>query len=105
MPYTVQITRKAFWEIDQSLEWLMDRSTSAAVKWHEGLMQAVRSLADNPERCGIAPESEWYPGEIRQLLYGKRRGVFRVIFEVKDDTVTILRVRHGAQALLEPGEL
>lgn len=56
----------------------------------------------NPERCGLAPENEWFPGELRQLLYGKRRGVYRILFEVRDTTVYILRVRHGARKLLEP---
>jgi plasmid stabilization system protein ParE len=62
-------------------------------------------LEDNPQRWGLAPESDWYPGELRQLLYGKRRGVYRILYEVRGKTVYILRVRHGAQAVLEPGEL
>jgi plasmid stabilization system protein ParE len=65
-------------------------------------MQAIRSLQDNPERCGLAPESEWCPGEIRQLLHGKRKGVYRILFEIRHDAVYILHVRHGAQDLLSP---
>jgi plasmid stabilization system protein ParE len=45
------------------------------------------------------------PGELRQLLYGKRRGVYRILFEVRDNNVFILRVRHSAQALLDPNEI
>src|SRR5262249_23120449 len=81
------------------------RSRAAAVRWHGQLLEDVRSLENNPERCGLAPESEWYPGEIRQLLHGKRRGVYRVLFEVRGKTVYILRVRHSDQTLLEPGEM
>jgi len=68
-------------------------------------VEAVRSLESNPRRRELAPESEWYPGELRQLLHGKRRGIYRILFEVRGDTVHILRVRHSAQALLEPDEL
>jgi plasmid stabilization system protein ParE len=54
----------------------------------------------------LAPENEWYEGgELRELLYGKRQGVYRILFEVRGDTVYILRVRHGAQELLGPGDL
>src|SRR5262249_27704209 len=105
MAHSVRITARALREIDQALGWLSERSRTAAVRWQERLLEAVRSLENNPERCGLAPESEWYPGEVRQLLHGKRRGVYRILFEVRGDTVYILRVRHSAQALLEPGEL
>lgn len=105
MAYSVRITARALREIDEALEWLSERASRAAARWHEQLMGAVRSLEDNPERCGLAPESEWYPGELRQLLHGKRRGVYRILFEVRGNVVYILRVRHNAQELLDPGEL
>jgi plasmid stabilization system protein ParE len=105
MSYSVRITARALREIDQALEWLSERSRQAALRWHEKLMDAVRSLEENPERCGLAPECEWYPGELRQLLHGKRQGVYRILFEVRENTVYILRVRHSAQALLEPDDL
>jgi hypothetical protein len=34
------------------------------------------------------------------LLYGKRRGVYRVLFAIRSDTVHILTVRHSAQRTL-----
>jgi plasmid stabilization system protein ParE len=105
MAHSVHITAKALREIDATLEWLSERSRAAAARWHERLMEAVRSLEDHPERCELAPESEWFEVEIRQLLHGKRRGVYRILFEIRGDAVYILRVRHRAQALLEPGEL
>jgi plasmid stabilization system protein ParE len=105
MAQSVHITARALREIDAALEWLTQQSRPAAVRWHQQLTEAIRSLENNPERWGLAPESEWYSGELRQLLHGKRRGVYRILFEVRGDIVYVLRVRHGAQALLEPGEL
>ena len=105
MAFSVHLTARALREIDEALEWLTERSRAAAARWHEQLLEAVRSLENHPQACGLAPESEWYPGEIRQLLHGKRRGVYRILFEVRGDTVYILRLRHSAQALLEPGDL
>ncbi len=105
MAHAVHFTARALDEIDRALEWLARRSRKAAVRWHGKLLEAVRSLENNPERCGLAPESEWYPGELRQLLHGKRQGVYRILFEVRGNGVYILRVRHSAQALLEPDDL
>jgi plasmid stabilization system protein ParE len=104
MAHVVRISARALWEIDERLGWLITRSPSAAARWHAQLMEAIRSLQDNPERCGLAPESEWYPGELRQLLHGKRKAVYRILFEIRSDAVYILRVRHSAQDLLGPEE-
>src|SRR5262249_37628457 len=105
MAHSVHLTARALREIDGALEWLAQRSPTAAAPRPAHPPAAGRSMEDNPARCGLAPESEWFPGEIRQLLHGKRRGVYRILFEIRGDTVYILRVRHSAQALLEPGEL
>ncbi len=105
MAYSVRLTARALREIDEALEWRARSSRVAAARWHEQLLAAIRSLEHNPARCGLAPEAEWYSGgELRQLLYGKRRGVYRILFEVRGDTIYILRVRHSAQALLEPDD-
>jgi plasmid stabilization system protein ParE len=106
MTHAVRITIKALGEIDDALAWLVERSPMTAARWHERLLQAIRSLDSNPERCGLAPENDWFEGsELRQLLHGKRRGVYRILFEVRGDTVYILRVRHSAQEVLGPGEM
>ena len=104
MSHSVRISARALAEVDEAVEWLAARSPAAAARWLEQLGQAMRSLENNPKRCGLAPDCSWYPGELRQLLHGKRRGVYRILFEVQGDTVYILRVRHSAQALLEPGD-
>lgn len=105
MSYTVQTTDKALAEIDEALAWYAERSVPAAIRWYVKLREAIRSLEDNPERHPLAPESEWYPGEIRHMLYGKKRGTYRILYEVSSDTVVILRIRHSAQDVLGPHDL
>jgi plasmid stabilization system protein ParE len=106
MRYSVQITRLALAEIDQALGWLRGKSPAAAHRWYQRLLEAVDSLQHDPERCPLAPEDEWYEGgALRQLLHGKRQGVYRILFEVRGNTVFIVRVRHSAQDLLGPDDL
>ncbi len=106
MPHAVRITATALAEIEEALAWLVKRSPLAAARWHARLLAAIRSLDTHPNHCGLAPENEWWDGgELRQLLYGKRHNTDRVLFEVRGETVYVLRVRHGARDLLRPEDL
>jgi plasmid stabilization system protein ParE len=105
MRYSIRITATALAEIDRALDWYIEQSASAAARWYDRVLAAIESLAENPQRCGLAPEKEWFGAPIRQLLVGKRRGVYRVIFEIRNTTVYVLRVRHGSRDFLNPGEL
>jgi plasmid stabilization system protein ParE len=60
----------------------------------------IATLANFPERCGLAPESEHFDEEIRQLPYGKRPNVYRILFVIRGDTVHVLHVRHGSRRFL-----
>jgi plasmid stabilization system protein ParE len=102
MSFTVKITKTAYTEIARAHQWLLDRSEPAAARWQASLLKAIDKLADNPDRYPLAPESEWYPGPLRQMLIGKRRATYRILFERAADTVFILRVRHSAQELIRP---
>ena len=101
MTFQVEITATALAELSQAFAWLFERSPVAAERWRTSLLAAVDSLASHPERCALAPENEWYQGKLRQLLHGKRHRVYRILFEIRGDTVYVLRVRHSAQRLLD----
>src|SRR5262245_14701342 len=104
MTYRVVITATALAEIEQAFDWLAERNPRAAEKWHASLLAAVDELEEHPLRYPLAPENEWYPGELREFLIGKRRGTYRILFEVYGKRVYIVRVRHSAQDLLQPDD-
>jgi plasmid stabilization system protein ParE len=104
MSLYVVLARRAAREIEEHYDWLARRSQAAADRWRDSLLEAIDTLAETPERCPEAPEAEWHEG-LRQLLHGKRRQVHRILFEVRGETVVVLRVRHGAQDFLGPEEL
>ena len=90
--YTVEVTRNALDEAEAQWEYVtVDGVTDDAIKWWNGLADAIESLADNPERCGLAPETDEFNLEVRQLLYGKRkRDKRRVLFTIKGKKVLVL---------------
>lgn len=69
-----------------------------AMEWLEGIIEAIKSLAEFPHRYALAPENELLGAnsevEIRHLIYKK---TFRVIFLVKNNEVRILRAKHAAR--------
>jgi len=72
---------------------------------NKGLMNAIASLQEKPRRCSLATESEVFSEEVRQLLYGKSRNKYRVLFTIREDIVYVLFVRHTSQALLTEDDL
>jgi plasmid stabilization system protein ParE len=76
-----------------------------AERWSEGMVKAIESLNQLPERFGLAPESDAFKTKIHQHFHGKRRHRYRILFTIHGDTVRILRILHCARRWLEPGDL
>lgn len=102
MKYRVVFQPRARADALEAFRWLTDQSPEAAAKWYLGLEKAVAKLATNPERHPVAEEeSERFGVTIRQMLYGRRRGVYRILYAVENDTVSLLFVRHSARGPIE----
>lgn len=99
MTYRVIIQPEAERDIRQAAAWIREqtRSPAPALHWVRGLRAAIETLASHPLRCPVDPDSEFYGEEVRVLLYGRRRGVYRVLFAVRDRTAHVLTVRHSAR--------
>jgi len=65
------------------------------IRWFLALEEALASLAAFPERCALAPETLRFPFEVRQLLYGHKPHVYRILFSIEGQTVNVLHIRHG----------
>lgn len=103
MAYRVDISQPATADAENALLWIRTGSPEKAVVWFQGLLEAVFSLEQFPERCSLAPESRAFLVEVRQLLYGKRRQQYRILFgisidpETDENVVLIYRIRRSAQ--------
>jgi toxin ParE1/3/4 len=74
-----------------------------ARKWYAGLKKQILSLEKLPNRCAVTPEKK----TVRHLLYGRKHGVYRVIYRVieKRKVVEVLHIRHGARKKFRATEL
>ena len=104
MKYRVIIQPPAATNMDEAYRWIAERAPDSAVKWFKGLEAALQTLTDFPQRCPLADESRAFGMEIRQFVYGKRVGVYRVLFTIVQDAVHVLHVRHGRQRRLRRGK-
>lgn len=111
MTYRVEMSRPALKDAENAYLWIKGESAERANEWFRGLVEAVNSLKNFPNRCPIAPENRSFVIEIRQLLYGKNKNRFRIIFGISVDektgenVVLIYRIRHGSQKYLSDLEI
>jgi plasmid stabilization system protein ParE len=105
MDYRVVITPEAQKAIDSDLAFIrLQASPVAANRWFSGLVEAIASLSVMPMRCRVIPESCYFEPELRQLLYGRRHHVRRIIFIIEGDTVHVVHYRHGSLPQLDGSE-
>lgn len=105
MSYRVEISSVAEAEVDSAFLLLSQiTSPEKARQWYEGLLRAIESLSEMPKRCPLARENKYFSQEIRQVLYGRGRNSYRILFTLVESdemaTVRILHIRHAAQQTL-----
>lgn len=111
MTYRVDISRPALLDAENIYLWMKSESAERADAWFKGLVETAKSLENFPNRYPIAPESRSFFIEIRQLLHGKGKQQYRIIFGVSvdertdEDIVLIYRIRNASQGYLTDLEI
>jgi plasmid stabilization system protein ParE len=104
--YRVHISDKAEADVAGVLAWLQSQSAArAGARWFAALWKAIDTLEVTPERCSLAVETEEIGQEIRELLFGRRRVKYRILFQVRSNTVHILRIWHSARDAIRGEDL
>jgi plasmid stabilization system protein ParE len=102
MNYKLIFQPPALDDLESAYLWVRESAPEAAERWFNGLVDALETLRQFPERCGLAPENDYFDQEIRQLLHGRRSGVYRILFTIFEKEVRVLHIRHAARKPLEP---
>jgi plasmid stabilization system protein ParE len=100
MTFQVELTPIAEAQIERTYRWYRERNPDFADRWFRSLMNTIATLQEKPHRCGLAIEHEIFPEEVRQLLHGKSKNVYRILFVIRDSNVYVLYVRHSSQSAL-----
>ena len=107
MAFTVVFRPQARSDVQNIVDWMVSNGMrAAAARWRTGLLTTVASnLETDPHRYSLADEATILGINLRYLLYGRRRQVYRVLFVIEGQTVNILRVRNAAQDFLASDEV
>jgi toxin ParE1/3/4 len=88
--FTVVITEPAQEDIARSYKWgTKEWGREQAQAWVRELRAAINGLKQLPERHQLAPESDAFDIEIRQLVVGR----YRVLYTIVGKRVSVLHVR------------
>lgn len=105
MLFQIEVTRSAEDDIEDAYLWIYEQSPEQADRWIRGLYKTIFTLKELPERTTILRDSGALDREVRQLLYWHGRHAYRILYEITKETVFVLRIRHAAQDVLNPGEI
>jgi plasmid stabilization system protein ParE len=104
--YCVKLTAKAEADVDSVLCWFQEQQAMVAGgRWLGNLLTRIDTLEKHPGRCRLAPEADELGMELRELLFGKRRGTYRILFVIGGQKVNILHIRHAARSAVSHQDL
>lgn len=84
---------KALERVGEIIDRIGRDSPEAALRWLEGLEERLRLLPGMPEQGRVVPE--WYDPSVREIIHPP----YRVLYEVRRETVEVLTVHHEKQHL------
>ena len=89
--YEVVIHQDAINDLRKAYKFVSQRAPKTVAKWYQRL-EHVKTLEHNPQRCPIARESKRVFLEVRELHFGRRPNVFRILFAIDKATVRVLKI-------------
>lgn len=85
MAYQVELTNRALRDLAIIYKRIEAETSAQAARWVGGIEKSINSLEEHPHRAPITPEDP----TLRHLLYGKKPYVYRIIYEIEEDTSTV----------------
>ena len=90
--FEVVIHQDAIDDLMRSYTFVQKHAPNTVAKWLKRLQMHVKTLSRNPQRCPIARESKRVFLEVRELHFGRRPNVFRILFNIDEKTVRVLKI-------------
>jgi plasmid stabilization system protein ParE len=100
----VVLSVRAHDQIEEAVAWLSEHFAEAD-KWHSQLNAAIAELGPHPERYPLANDEELADLNIREMIFGRRRRAYRVLYRIEEQVVRILDVRHHSRGPVDPSDL
>lgn len=105
MTYQVVVSQHAKDDLRHYYHMAAKRAPETAIRWLDRFESSLQALSVRPERCPIAPEGDLVERTIRQFMFGKGVGKFRVLFAIQGEHVLILHIRRSTMDKATRSEL
>ncbi len=105
MTYRVVITAEARRNLRGAYLWAAQHAPATAARWLARFERELATLSNFPTRCPLAPENNLVEAEIREFIFGRRRGAYRALFTIVVDQVQVLHIRRAARDWAEAADL
>ena len=92
--YRVEIKPTAENDLGNRYLQITDDSPDNALRWYLRTIEAIEKLETFPERCPLAPENNELQLDIRHLIIGD----YRALYRINGDVVEVLHIRHQSRA-------
>lgn len=93
--FRVELTELAVQDITLAGFWIAQHNPSAALRWRAQILTEIGTLTEFPTRFPLARGMDQLSIGIRQMVFGKKPGQYRILFQIKGSSVRVLRVVHG----------
>jgi len=96
--YLVRLTGRALRDMEATYDHIEADASKQALSWFNRLAKAIYGLERFPSRGLVIPENK----RLRQLLFGKKPHIYRIIYAVdkRNHVVNVLHIRHGVRRAL-----
>lgn len=107
MTFHVVFTRRANNDVAEKETWLSRLGNQTVSRWRARLFGAVERLEFDPLCYPKADEADELGLDLREILFGRRRHVYRMVFLVDEaaQVVKVYRIRHAAQDRLTADDI
>lgn len=89
--FKVNLPESVIDEIEHYFVYIAQDSIQNALNWYQDIEEKIYTLDEFPSRCPVAYEDRFHDFEVRNLIFGE----YRIIFRIQDKTVQVLHVKHG----------
>lgn len=105
MTFHVNITARARRDVEGVVDAIRTKAPLNAARWHARIRSSYNRLKYLPTRFGRCDDFAEFGLEIREYVFGKRQGAFRVVYFIDGQTVHIMRVIHASHGPLTLDDL
>lgn len=105
MNYRVILQSLAANDLEDAYRYAAAKAPFSANRWLDRFGAVLKTLATNPDRCPLAREATKLSTPVRELLFGKRPYVFRVLYVIDLESVRVLRILRAQRRDLSTEEI